>query len=359
MAPEHSDVHENAVGVGVGVSNGIDGGDDKNKVARHPRWTRQETFVLIQGKKIAENRVRRGRRSSSAFGSDQVEPKWDSVSSYCRRHGVNRGPVQCRKRWSNLVGDFKKIKTWESEVREDAESFWVLRNDLRRERKLPGFFDREVYDVLDGRAFSATAFPLALVSAMPDVKSSDGMEPVAVAVEAEEEEGEEEEEEEEAVFDSGRQAAAEDGLFSDSEQLGQEEASGSLEKETTAATESPTQTTPIPLPISERKFQKFYQGCTSQGKQKGKQPCSDAWTGSMSEERWKRRRVSVDECAETNMEEQLIKVLERNSKMLTAQLEAQNVNSQLDRDQRKDHANSLVAALSKLTDAIVRIADKL
>lgn len=79
----------------------------------------------------------------------------------------------------------------------------------------------------------------------------------------------------------------------------------------------------------------------------------------MSEERWKRRRVSVDGCVETNMEEQLINVLERNSKMLNAQLEAQNVNSQLDRDQRKDHANSLVAALSKLTDAIVRIADKL
>ncbi|RVX17987.1 Trihelix transcription factor ASR3 [Vitis vinifera] len=95
------------------------------------------------------------------------------------------------------------------------------------------------------------------------------------------------------------------------------------------------------------------------GKQKGKQHCSDAWTGPMSEERWKRRRVSVDGCAETNMEEQLIKVLERNSKRLNAQLEAQNVNSQLDRDQRKDHANSLVAALSKLTDAIVRIADKL
>lgn len=79
----------------------------------------------------------------------------------------------------------------------------------------------------------------------------------------------------------------------------------------------------------------------------------------MFEERWKRRRVSEDGCGETNMEEQLINVLERNSKMLNAQLEAQNVNFQLDRDQRKDHTTSLVAALSKLTDAIIRIADKL
>ena len=252
MALENSDVHDNAVGASYGIEGG-GGGDEKNKVARHPRWTRQETFVLIQGKKIAENRVRRGRRSSSAFGSDQVEPKWDSVSSYCRRHGVDRGPVQCRKRWSNLVGDFKKIKTWESEARGDADSFWVMRNDFRRGRKLPGFFDREVYDVLDGRAFSATAIPLSLVSAMPDVKGGsgggDGIEPVAVAAPAKAEDDdrdEDEETEEEALFDSARQAAAEEALFSDSEQLlGQEE-------EATAATESPTptHTTPASLPIS-------------------------------------------------------------------------------------------------------------
>lgn len=59
------------------------------------------------------------------------------------------------------------------------------------------------------------------------------------------------------------------------------------------------------------------------------------------------------------MEERLIKVLERNSNMLNAQFEAQNLNCQLDRDQQKDHTNTLVAALGKLTDAIVRIADKL
>ncbi|KAL9998798.1 hypothetical protein Hdeb2414_s0521g00909921 [Helianthus debilis subsp. tardiflorus] len=47
--------------------------DDKNKSPRHPRWTRQETLTLIEGKKVAENRGRRGRRSSSVFGSDQVD----------------------------------------------------------------------------------------------------------------------------------------------------------------------------------------------------------------------------------------------------------------------------------------------
>lgn len=127
-----------------------DGGDDGVKTARLPRWTRQEILVLIQGKRVAENRVRRGRAAGMALGSGQMEPKWASVSSYCRRHGVNRGPVQCRKRWSNLAGDYKKIKEWESQIKEETESYWVMRNDVRREKKLPGFFDKEVYDIVDG-----------------------------------------------------------------------------------------------------------------------------------------------------------------------------------------------------------------
>ncbi|KAI3757846.1 hypothetical protein L6452_05389 [Arctium lappa] len=87
----------------------------------------------------------------SCFMSRRGTEEWKfSVSSYCKRHGVNRGPVQFRKRWSNLAGDFKKIKEWESKIKKEVESFSLMRNDLRRERKLPGFFDREVDDILDG-----------------------------------------------------------------------------------------------------------------------------------------------------------------------------------------------------------------
>lgn len=135
-----------------------DGADDGSKTPRLPRWTRQEILVLIQGKKVAENRVRRGRGSGMGVSFSPPESKWASVSGYCKRHGVLRGPVQCRKRWSNLAGDYKKIKEWESRVRDESESFWVMRNDLRREKRLPGFFDREVYDILDkGQMDSAAA----------------------------------------------------------------------------------------------------------------------------------------------------------------------------------------------------------
>ncbi|KAF8378072.1 hypothetical protein HHK36_029407 [Tetracentron sinense] len=347
--PVDEELNANAASLTKGVVEGpqasVDGGDDGNRAPRLPRWTRQEILVLIQGKKVAENRVRRGRTGGSAFGSNQLEPKWASVSSYCKRHGVNRGPVQCRKRWSNLAGDYKKIKEWESQITEEAESYWVMRNDLRRERKLPGFFDREVYDILEGGVVTAPR----PVTEMGDVKNSEGV--VVVALK-------EEGEEEEVVFDSVRSAAAEDGLFSDFEQSGQEETGGSPEKET-VATESPTTTVPAPFPISEKQYQLFCKGYLDQGTTNEKQPGTNPEKASASQEGRKRRRLPSDGSDDTSLQDQLINVMERNSRMLCAQLEVQNNNCQLDRDQRKDHADSLVAVLSKLADALGRIADKL
>ncbi|KAG1327859.1 putative Trihelix transcription factor ASR3 [Cocos nucifera] len=45
--------------------------------------------------------------------------------------------------------------------------------------------------------------------------------------------------------------------------------------------------------------------------------------------------------------------------LLIAQLVAQNINRQLDRDQREDEANSLLGVLNKIAEALGRIADKL
>jgi hypothetical protein len=45
--------------------------------------------------------------------------------------------------------------------------------------------------------------------------------------------------------------------------------------------------------------------------------------------------------------------------MVATQLEVQNINSQLDREQRKDQASSLHSVLGKMADALYRIADKL
>uniref|UniRef100_A0A2P2JWC6 Gt-2-related family protein n=1 Tax=Rhizophora mucronata TaxID=61149 RepID=A0A2P2JWC6_RHIMU len=317
----------------------VEGGDDAGKTPRLPRWTRQEILVLIQGKRVAENRVRRGRAAGMGLGTGQLEPKWATVSSYCRRHGVNRGPVQCRKRWSNLAGDYKKIKEWESQIRGETESFWVMRNDLRRERKLPGFFDREVYDILDGPAG-------AVVSAVPALALA-----LAPAAEAAEDA--------EPVFDSGRSAAAEDGLFSDFEQ---EEGGGSPEKETLAKDVPPMKEAAEAGPelISEKQYQESLRSSQVQGTTNEKQPPSNPEMGSPRHEGRKRTRFATDGNEDTiSLQNQLIDVLERNGKMLTAQLEVQNTNFQLDREQRKNHADGLLTVLNKLADALGKIADKL
>ncbi|KAK3018265.1 hypothetical protein RJ639_004500 [Escallonia herrerae] len=338
------------------------GGDDGNKAPRLPRWTRQEILVLIQGKRVAENRVRRGRTAGLAFGSGQVEPKWASVSSYCKRHGVNRGPVQCRKRWSNLAGDYKKIKEWESQIKkEETESFWVTRNDLRRERKLPGFFDKEVYDILDGGGSPAEAMAAPTELALALTPST------ATAAE--------EEVEAEVVFDSGRSAAADDGLFSDFEQSGHEEVGASPEKELPPVKEAPATSVPAPTPISAAHtlqgsatilipfiaLRLYFTNAVPEALERAtheKPPTSNPEIGTH-HDGCKRKRFTVDGDEETSLQHQLVGALERNGRLLSSQLEAQNTNSQLDREQRKDHVNSLVTVLNKLADAFGRIADKL
>jgi hypothetical protein len=73
----------------------------------------------------------------------------------------------------------------------------------------------------------------------------------------------------------------------------------------------------------------------------------------------KRRRTAEDERDETDHHTQLLQVLERNSRMVAAQLEAQNINLQLDRVQRKEQTDSLLGVLNKLADSLSKIADKL
>ena len=54
-----------------------------------------------------------------------------------------------------------------------------------------------------------------------------------------------------------------------------------------------------------------------------------------------------------------MKALERNGKMVISQLGARNMHSKQDSEERKDHVDNLVAVLTKLADALGRIADKL
>ncbi|KAJ1411892.1 SANT/Myb domain [Sesbania bispinosa] len=266
-----------------------EGGDPKTeriKATRHPRWTRQETLVLIEAKKLVENGEQVS-RYRSASGLVHTDPKWDLVSSLCQQHGVNRGAVQCRKRWGNLLTDFRKIKKWESNIKEEAESFWIMRNDVRKEKKLPGFFDAVVYNVLDGGKMSWST----------------------------------EEENYDTVTNGNK-------------------VNGPLQ-------------TPSPNKTGMR-------GCLKMTPVLLTLPSSGCQREAMFQEGYKRRRSASDNCEDTtNFNDNVIKVLRRNSNILKAHIGAQNVNYQLARDQQKQQTDSLVTALGKLTDALTKIADKL
>ncbi|RCV06569.1 hypothetical protein SETIT_1G173200v2 [Setaria italica] len=326
------------------------------RAPRLPRWTRQEILVLIEGKRMVEGRGGRGGRgrvaaaaaaaaasaSSGEAAAAALEPKWAAVAEYCRRHGVERGPVQCRKRWSNLAGDYKKIKEWERAAAASREpSFWAMRNDARRERRLPGFFDREVYDILEGRG-------RAILAGRSAGNAAEEEEAVAVArVEEEKEAGPAE-----AVFDSGR-PATEEALFSEDEEDEEEEAP--------AAAPPPPPPPVIAVPVSEKPDASRQQQSAEQGTSKDKQPEQSTERDAPAQQGGQKRPRTDEEAGEgaTDLQSKLIQILDRNSRMVAAQLEVQNQNCELDREQRKDQANSLVLVLGRLADALGRIADKL
>lgn len=82
--------------------------------------------------------------------------------------------------------------------------------------------------------------------------------------------------------------------------------------------------------------------------------------GSTSQGERKRKRFATDgDEEEETLQSQLIDVLEKNGEMLREQLEAQNMNFQLDRQHQNDTASNIVAVLDKLANALGRIADKL
>ncbi|KAG5632779.1 hypothetical protein H5410_004496 [Solanum commersonii] len=198
------------------------------------------------------------------LGSTQVEAKWDSISSYCKRQWVNHGPIQCQKRWSNLAGDFKKIKEWESQIKEEKESLWMMRNDFKREKKLLRYFDRQVFDILDHGNGNEKGLDLASASKV--------------------------------LFDSGRSVVVgDDRLFSDVPQMNEDAIRmlTSEEPHQPLSQVSPTQAGVIQT--------------TTRGVDKGR-----------GQEGRKRKRNNSNDEKARNVQHHLVKALEWNGKMVSS-----------------------------------------
>ncbi|KAJ7522647.1 hypothetical protein O6H91_18G020900 [Diphasiastrum complanatum] len=271
----------------------------QDKTSRLPRWSRHETLVLVEAKRVAEATLKKNKEERKKLEQDEksregsfkgkwiMESKWLLISIICKQRGVDREANQCRKRWGNLFGDYKRIKDWQrlSEV----ESFWVMRNDARKENKLPSSFDPEVFDAMEKLM---------------------GRKPGALP---------------ETISESAR-PASDEVLFSDIEHPVQEEdAAAGIAAGVGSSTPAPD-------------------ACD------GKSP--------MHLLGWKKRKqpslVEPDE-----HKDPLVLMLENSCKQLVSHLEAQNHMIQLDRAERKEQSDSLLSVLDKLVDSLVKIADNL
>ncbi|KAL3680881.1 hypothetical protein R1sor_023837 [Riccia sorocarpa] len=272
-------------------------GDDKKK--RNSKWTKHETVVLLVGKSKYDSKAKENSASTKAVRSDE---KWDSISNYCKANGVDRDAQQCRKRWSNLHnGDYKKIRDWQK--KSNVESYWAMKSEKRRQNKLPSFFDPQVYAVMD--AFCSR-------------KANGDLD--------------------------GARHAFEDLLLSEVDQDHEEQNTQDGGKKSNE-----------PPPES------------------GTLSCREEETGLASEiaslGRKKRKRIpnGVEMDEQKGHKDHLTAILESSGKAMQvalteniqAQIEAHKRNCELDRNQRKQQGDNLVGVLSKLAEAMAKIAEKL
>ncbi|XP_042440240.1 trihelix transcription factor ASR3-like isoform X1 [Zingiber officinale] len=170
------------------IRRGGDGGDTVRRL-RRPRWTKNESIMMLEGKRAVEGRGR------DPFVTMSTNRKWDAVSSYCRQKGTDRSPEQCRKRWGKLVTGYNKIRAWETRDAEaSGESFWKMTNGQRKKQLLPGVYDDVLYRILE----ADKEFEVRVGEVGESIKK-----------------GEEEDDEDEAAFFAGGQNTTESGSFSD------------------------------------------------------------------------------------------------------------------------------------------------
>ncbi|KAG0463196.1 hypothetical protein HPP92_021672 [Vanilla planifolia] len=103
-----------------------------------PEWTVQEVLVLLSViASIDEYWLK-------ALSSYQ---RWKMISDNCLAMDVVRSSNQCKRKWEMLLADYKKIRQWESQAKED--SYWLLKEDKKKHCGLPISFQKEVFDAMD------------------------------------------------------------------------------------------------------------------------------------------------------------------------------------------------------------------
>ncbi|XP_024519950.1 uncharacterized protein LOC112342410 [Selaginella moellendorffii] len=124
----------------------MEGAEVALRSTRASRWLKDETITLVQAKRVYEQEVAEAASRGQIVNKEQ---KWKRISKKCEDAGVVRDASQCRKRWQNIVRDYKRVKDWQN--RNSRQSYWLMSVEEKRENKLivPPVFDKDIFEELD------------------------------------------------------------------------------------------------------------------------------------------------------------------------------------------------------------------
>lgn len=133
------------------------GGNSLIREYRKGNWTVSETMVLIEAKRMDDERRLKRSNDTSEGRSKPTELRWKWVEDYCWRKECLRSQNQCNDKWDNLMRDYKKVRDYErrliaerggSEGGNDQGSYWKLEKNERKEKNLPSNMLIQIYEAL-------------------------------------------------------------------------------------------------------------------------------------------------------------------------------------------------------------------
>ena len=125
---------------------------------RKGNWTVQETMILIEAKRMDDERRKMSRSSKHGGQQQQPQPaqplRWKWVEEYCWRRECQRSQNQCNDKWDNLMRDYKKVREYQRNLNEDGnnnrsnKSYWEMDRAERKEKGLPTNMLPQIYQAL-------------------------------------------------------------------------------------------------------------------------------------------------------------------------------------------------------------------
>ncbi|CAM6127947.1 unnamed protein product [Calypogeia fissa] len=309
---EGQDLPDNIRGEGTSIPRSDQAGDSGDKRYRNPRWSLHESLILLAAKKKQEDDF--GMVPKASVRTTSADERWETISAYCRTQGCDRNAYQCRKRWSALLGDFKRIRDWQKISR---ETYWLMKNEKRKENKLPAIFDHELFANMEtwvGKRWGkkSDAGPDGLVDCSPPANG---------------------------------------GLLSDVDHV----QDGHMEPDSPMG--GCQRNTILPPEFGKNLRQEMPSDSTARKKRK-RSVNGDTTSDYKGQQLAAVFKSSVKAMQAALAENTQIQI-RAHQKAIQAQIEAHNLNSELDRIQRKEQGESLVGVLGKLAEAWGKIAEKL